>query len=126
MPAQEPDDMSDDEDGDDDSDINNISVPEATSVEVADKPASANSNGSGNGIGGKKKKKVSGALECTNDKEKDTEAPKELGFMQKLQLGKEIDPRMQTFLYDPEKNIKIFFSSYFRDRGLLWCVLSHC
>jgi len=28
--------------------------------------------------------------------------------------------RLESFLNDPEMSIKIFFSSYFREKGLVW------
>ena len=31
--------------------------------------------------------------------------------------------RNQEFMYDPHQSIKIFFSSFFRDRGMLWYAL---
>lgn len=34
--------------------------------------------------------------------------------------GKDDGNRMETFLNDPELSMKIFFSSHFRERGLIW------
>ncbi|KAI9459391.1 hypothetical protein F5148DRAFT_983458 [Russula earlei] len=34
--------------------------------------------------------------------------------------GKDEDSRMENFLRDPELSMKIFFSSHFRERGLVW------
>ena len=30
------------------------------------------------------------------------------------------DSRLESFLNDPERSMKIFFSSYFREKGLAW------
>jgi hypothetical protein len=32
------------------------------------------------------------------------------------------EPLLERFLDDPEKSIKIFFSSHFREKGLLWYI----
>ncbi|KAI0048063.1 hypothetical protein FA95DRAFT_1491522 [Auriscalpium vulgare] len=47
-----------------------------------------------------------------------------LSFQEKLgNHREEKDIRLENFLNDPETSIKIFFSSYFRDRGLIWSVI---
>ena len=37
-----------------------------------------------------------------------------------LATDKDDGNRMETFLNDPELSMKIFFSSHFRERGLIW------
>lgn len=116
--APEPDsEGSDDEEDEEDFNVTDVSIS-AADIEEVDK-SSGNSNGTG-----RKKPKAYKALGSAYDKDKYGEKLKGLTLQQKLELRKEEkDTKMNAFFDDPEKNIKIFFSSYFRDRGLLWCVI---
>ncbi|TFY80334.1 hypothetical protein EWM64_g3685 [Hericium alpestre] len=50
------------------------------------------------------------------------EAEEGLTWDEKLQLRYEDkDTRMTDFLNDPETSMRVLFSHYFRDRGLIWC-----
>jgi len=51
----------------------------------------------------------------SDDSESDSDDPDDA-----LANDKDDGNRMETFLNDPELSMKIFFSSHFRERGLIW------
>ena len=36
------------------------------------------------------------------------------------------DTRMDTFFNETDHCVKVFFSSYYREKGLVWCANPHC
>ncbi|TFY67899.1 hypothetical protein EVG20_g3757, partial [Dentipellis fragilis] len=69
----------------------------------------------------KRRKRPFRPMGSAYDEPDEAEAEEGLSWDEKLQNRREEkDIRMDNFLNDPERSMRIFFSSYFRDRGLIW------
>lgn len=62
-----------------------------------------------------------------NDTASDLTSEQEERFRQKLARVKEaLEIRLEAFVDDPCLATKVFFCSYFRDSGMMWCVATGC
>ncbi|KDQ21887.1 hypothetical protein BOTBODRAFT_150912 [Botryobasidium botryosum FD-172 SS1] len=55
-----------------------------------------------------------------SDDEDDEDGPPTRADTRFLETEEELEQRMDRFFDEPEESMKIFFSSYFRDKGLIW------
>ena len=67
----------------------------------------------------RKRKRLYRAIGSAYD---ELDADDNLSFQDKLANSlDEKDRKMERFLNNPEQSMKVFFSSFFRQRGLIWC-----
>ncbi|THH11035.1 hypothetical protein EW146_g8179 [Bondarzewia mesenterica] len=106
-----------DVDDDDDDDDEPMAEHKEAPVFVVDKPPPA--------VQGdqrpKKRKRLYRAIGSAYDEAEADEDEDKLPFQEKLNRRLEDkDIKLDTFLNDPEQSMKVFFSSFFRQRGLIW------